>query len=275
MINQRKWVLAIALILILIINSCEEKPQQSELFLSNLPSNILDYKGSPTSVKDLSFLSFSDQGAWFSYAFPNNPDFYGGFSGPFLMTQENGVWSSPVLSQLFLWDEKTNTPVDWNSFKVDQKAFPSHLEQQYKNEELKIVQKLVYLSGHTALISTEISNLSSKKLFLKPSWIGTSFRESLVFENRENKLLIHSANSSAQGIVQVIEGEILSFCASGSNYNFQLEAFELKPNESKELNISQTFIFLEYNQEQDDILAHDFNQTLNLRIGENGKGGDH
>ena len=51
---------------------------------------------------DKSGLMFSDQGAWFAYGLPESDRRLLGFSGPFLMTQDNGIWSSGMLSGLLL-----------------------------------------------------------------------------------------------------------------------------------------------------------------------------
>ena len=75
---------------------------------------ILDFKGAPENKADRDMLMFSDQGAWFSYGLPDSLTAYGGFSGPFLMTQENGVWISPNLSRLQLSDGSNNGKIiDW------------------------------------------------------------------------------------------------------------------------------------------------------------------
>ena len=59
-------------------------------------------------MKFLPIFIFTDHGAWFGYALPGqqHPELVGSFSGPFLLTHNNGCWASPVLSQLELLDPK-------------------------------------------------------------------------------------------------------------------------------------------------------------------------
>ena len=117
-------------------------------------------------------MAFSDQGAWFAYGFSEDSDNYGGFSGPFLMTQENGVWSSKVLSQLKLKDIKSKKEISWDRFDLSIKSYNSHLEQIYKSDNLIITQTLFFSSPHTAFIISRIKNISDKPIQIQADWEG-------------------------------------------------------------------------------------------------------
>lgn len=234
--------ISILFLIIALFGACQE-PEEKQI---NLISNSLDYIGSPADAKDRSFLSFSDQGAWFSYAFPNKTDDYGGFSGPFLMTQENGVWSSPVLSQLELRNTQSHALIDWSTFDVSRIAYASHLEQIFQNEELKIIQKLFFVSGKTALITTQISNISDMSIALELSWKGSTTLESLNFEKQKNGVFISSSQSDAIGMIQVPEASIKTFELWPHAYTFQLNDLVLKTGQSQEFTISHSFVFPEY-----------------------------
>ena len=90
----------------------EETPLQKEDIdeYLKISLDILSYTGTPTHNKDKEMLMFSDQGAWFAYSIPDSITKGQGFSGPFLMTQENGVWSSAMLSQILIKIDQ-NEPV--------------------------------------------------------------------------------------------------------------------------------------------------------------------
>ncbi len=182
--------------MLICFNSCKDQKQHLEIDSPYYPSNVLDYSGTPDTPKDRSSLSYSDLGAWFSYGFPDNPNCYGGFSGPFLMTQENGVWISKVLSQLHLFDIKTNKKLDWKSFTVSHSAYPSHLVQVFENSNLKIEQTLAFCSSQSALISTHINNTSDKTFSFQPKWEGAVFLGGMKPEIDNNKLIITSERVS-------------------------------------------------------------------------------
>ena len=59
--------------------------------IENFP-DVLNVKNIPDKAEDWSAFCFSDLGAWQGYALPPDtmPQYWGGFSGPFLMTQ--GRW---------------------------------------------------------------------------------------------------------------------------------------------------------------------------------------
>ena len=83
-------------------------------------------------------MAFSDLGAWFAYGLPTEASNYGGFTGPFLLTQEYGVWSSKALSKLELVNIDAGKPIDWGDFEVTQTSYNSHLNQVFENEHLKV-----------------------------------------------------------------------------------------------------------------------------------------
>ena len=230
---------------------CNVPVSERESTSNNLPPNTLDFRGTPASSMDRSSLAFSDQGAWFAYGLPSEPANFGGFTGPFLMTQENGVWSSKMLSQIELTDPKTEQPIDWSSFTISQNSFNSHLEQEAENENLRVSQTLFFSSAHSAVIATQLENLSNETIKLRPHWKGTTFLEALQFEKSENGITIASEKSTATGHIQRPADATAVIHLSDTSYTIELEEFELKPGEVKRLRLAHTFIFPEYDAEQE------------------------
>ncbi len=218
-------------------------PENTDLKV-NLQNNVLDYVGVPDSASDRSSLSFSDQGAWFSYGFSDRTELQGGFSGPFLMTQDNGAWISPMLSSLTL--QQGEKRLRWNDFNIDQNSYPSHLEQVYENDELRVEQALFFSSGHSSIIRTQITNKSDKDISLSPTWNGDSFLESVKFEVDLRGIKIVSENSPATGYIQIPEQFIDQIQLSDSDYEIRLKEIELQPGQTHEFAISHSFIFPEY-----------------------------
>lgn len=230
---------------------CNGPVSERQSISNNLPPNTLDFRGTPASSTDRSSLAFSDQGAWFAYGLPSEPANFGGFTGPFLMTQENGVWSSKMLSQIELTDPKTEQSIDWSSFTISQNSFNSHLEQEAENENLRVSQTLFFSSAHSAVIATQLENLSNETIKLRPHWEGTTFLEALKFEKSENGITIASEKSAATGRIQLPADATSVIHLSDTSYTIELEEFELKPGEVKRLRLAHTFIFPEYDAEQE------------------------
>ena len=237
-----------------VTNSCSTKSKQVGIVNTQFP-NILDYSGIPNAQADRSSLTFSDQGAWFAYGFPINSDYFGGFSGPFLMTQENGVWSGKVLGQLFLTEGVKNIPIEWDRFKAIHKSFISHLEQVFTNDTLKISQTLFFSSPHTALISTEIQNITDRSIEVIPEWKLKSFSGSLRLSEIEKGVKISSEKSPAIGYIQALGEKVKRIQIADTSYLIQLKSIKINSGETKELLLTQTFIFPEYDfqKEQSEI----------------------
>ncbi len=207
--------------------------------------NSINFKGNPTNATDRKSLAFSDKGAWFAFGFLDASNVQAGFSGPFLMTEQNGVWLSSSFVSLQLKDEKGQDIIDWKSSLVAQNSYNSHLEQQFKNEKIDVKQQLVFLSGHTALQRTSITNKSAKPITLFPSYYASLFLDDLQLSNEKNTLKIVSSKSIAVGYIQFLKSNP-EIEITKQGYKAQTEKLVLKPNETKEIVVSQSFIFPQY-----------------------------
>jgi putative isomerase len=232
-----------------------------EFVLLNNSNNILNYTISPKNAFDKNGLMFSDQGAWFAYSFPDTISNFGGFSGPFLMTQQNGVWSSTNLSQLVLKN------VQWKA--IETNSYASHLEQVFKSDSLQLKQQLVFSSGHSALIKSEITNMSTKEIDVSIQWKNQPIlADGIEISSSKNEVFIHSTKTNAIGYLLFPKGTLIK--NTDSTYFTEPENISLKPNETKELTISQTFIFPEYSWEKEkkSLLTTSFDTVLTTRKSE-------
>ncbi|WP_428229860.1 MGH1-like glycoside hydrolase domain-containing protein [Flavobacterium sp.] len=226
--------------------------------------NSIDYKGNPTNATDRKSLAFSDKGAWFGFGFLEPSEVQAGFSGPFLMTEQNGVWLSPSFVSLQLKDENRQEVINWKNALVAQNSYNSHLEQEFKNEKLEIKQQLVFLSGHSALQKTSITNKSGKVIPLFASYNSTIFLNDLQLSKEGKTLKIVSTKSTATGYIQFLNSNP-EIEITKQGYQTQTEKLVLQPNETKEIVVAQTFIFAQYSwkNESEAIAKATFNTVLN------------
>src|SRR5210317_1155734 len=139
-----KRILFLLGLLLITINCAEKSTNSIQYSVLEKYANILDYKGTPDQKFDKKMLMFSDQGAWFAYSLPTTNDL--GFSGPFLMTQENGVWLAKQLSNLSLNVDGEEIPFELK----ETNSYHSHLESMYTSKFIDVIQRLVFQSGHSA-----------------------------------------------------------------------------------------------------------------------------
>ena len=225
-----------------ILQGCFAQNKYKNLELSK---NNLNYKGNPKDAKDRKSLAFSDKGAWFAFGILEPSEIQAGFSGPFLMTEQNGVWISPSLISLQLIDEKQQELIDWKTSLVYQNSYNSHLEQQFQNDKLTVKQQLVFSSGQSVLQKTIIKNRSSKTITLTPAYNSKIYLDNLLLSVEENSLKIVSLKSNAVGHIQFLnEKNAIEITKDG--FSAKSDLIVLKPNETKELIVTQTFIFPQY-----------------------------
>lgn len=250
----------IYLFITVILFSCAKEQKKDYLKFSE---NILDYSVTPKGKFDKYGLMFSDQGAWFAYSFPDSMSTITGFSGPFLMTQQNGIWSSASLTNLVI---ENNT---WSSH--SRSSYNSHLEQLYLSDKLELKQELVFSSGHTAMIKSTLKNTSKQtQTYTYHFKNDPLMADGLTLSSSNNKLTIISSKTDAIGHIIFPKDLVLS--ATDSTYVSNKISIELKSNETKEFTISQTFIFKEYswNDEQKAITDAPFQIILeNRKSGKN------
>lgn len=246
--------------------SCKKVQSNIEETFLEQPVNMLNYVGTPSFAKDKSLLMYSDEGAWFAYGFPSDSDFYGGFSGPFLMTQENGVWSSPVLSQLII-KSVDNEIIDWNEIKTE--SYNSHLVQTFTSENVELKQMLFFSSGHTAVIKSVITNKSESPFEVIYNWESNKiYAKAIKFSSEKNEADISSINTNATGhIIFPIGSELIS---TDSSLITAPKSVTLGTDESLEQIISHSFIFPQYSWEQEkgEITHLDFEAELEAKIAE-------
>lgn len=272
MINMRnqlttiKYLMTLFVVVNLSCNTSKESQENTSVntFL-DLSENILDYHITPKDAKDRQGLMFSDQGAWFAYGLPKDQSYTMGFSGPFLMTQQNGVW----LSTSFL---NATVRVDgiYEALKMESsKSYSSHLEMKSSNDIITVNETLFFKNGHTALMQTEIKNISNEILNIEVLWENTPILiDGILLSQQDGTILINSAKTNAKGYL-TFPRDVEVALVDSLRYNAK-NILTLKPNESKEIVVAQTFIFPEYSweEEKEQIETVDFNSHLDSRKSE-------
>ncbi|MBC5837818.1 MGH1-like glycoside hydrolase domain-containing protein [Flavobacterium muglaense] len=225
-----------------IIQICNAQSLFSNLELSK---NSLDYKGSRKNATDRKSLAFSDKGAWFAFGLLEQSEMQGGFSGPYLMTEQNGVWLSSSLISLHLLDNNQQELINWKSSLVNQSSYNSHLEQEFKNEKIDVKQELVFSSGHSAIQKTSITNRTSKTIAINPAFDSKIYLDNMHLSTEGQILKLVSSKSNAVGYIQFLS-EKIQIEIGKEGFTANANELVLKPNETKEIVVSQTYIFPQY-----------------------------
>lgn len=234
--------------------------------------NVLDFHLSPKDSLDKSGLMFSDQGAWFAFSLPNSNKNNGGFSGPFLMTQQNGIWSSFSLSETRVKNENGNLLVHWNKDITTSNSLASNLYTQYKNDSLEVSQTLTYLSAHTAVIYTTIKNTSNTPKQVQLEHSGTFYKNGLSIKKENQYLKIESTHTPAVGYIQFAT-EDASLQTKNQSFVWSTRTQQVLPNKTQKYAYTLSFIFPEYSweDEQKEIKKLDFNTLIQTRKQEKNK----
>jgi len=227
--------------------------------------NILEYHITPKDAKDRSGLMFSDQGAWFAYGQHQESKTSIGFSGPFLMTQQNGVWLSTSFMNTII-----NVDNAYETLKIESsESYASHLENQYLSDQLSVIETLLFKNGHTALIQTNIKNTGTETIVVEVLWENAPILiDGISMSQHDHTIEINSTKTNAKGFLSFPKTTHVELVDSvhykGKN------VLTLKPNETKDIVVAQTFIFPEYSweKEKQSIANLNFDSVFKSRKGE-------
>jgi len=161
-------------------NMQAEKYQKSELISLGAHYSSLD---SPKDASDSAQNIFTDLGAWFGFALPDNDKLNDVFEfiGPYLMHYKYGAWLSQSIVNL---DLKINSQ---SIIIGEEKSINSYFDEgklhlNKKINGLKIDQTLQYISANSVLIHTSI--LSDTEFIADLHWLG----ELLIQEAKYEKI---------------------------------------------------------------------------------------
>ena len=161
------------------------------------------------------------------------------------MTEQNGVWSAKILSEITVF--VNNNKIESSSFNRVQNAYPSHLEQKYSSKDLIITLFLYYNSAHSAITLIETKNTSDQPQNIQITINGQPFLESLSLESKEKMVQINSTKSDAVGYIQILDKEASKPTLAEKSYSIKSNVFELAPNTSTQTTLAHSFIFSNYN----------------------------
>ncbi|SVD80164.1 uncharacterized protein METZ01_LOCUS433018, partial [marine metagenome] len=107
-----------------------DKYQKSDLISLGAHYSPID---KPKDASDSAQNIFSDKGAWFGFALPDDKNINSGFVGPYLLHYKNGAWLSKSLINLKPVTKSSNLLVDEESSDVFFDTGELHLNMKYNN----------------------------------------------------------------------------------------------------------------------------------------------
>ncbi|MEM7104319.1 MAG: trehalase family glycosidase [Bacteroidota bacterium] len=200
--------------------------------------NVLDLNGIPKTPTDRSVHIFSDLGAWFGYALQ---DSIGGFTGPWLMTQDNGIWLSKNLMTLELKDQDANGgPQNVETF-----SYPGYLNQQYTVDGYSLDWKLIFITSRTAVLMVTITNHSRETRELEGEWKGKAFLEGVSFEKGPLDIIMRVNDKPTIGLLGFDYRQVGEMEVRKSEFAVKLKKRNIGPKNSVTYVAYQSFVFNE------------------------------
>ena len=216
----------------------------------------MDIKNLPTAALDPKASAFFDQGSWHAFALvpDNEPSYYGGFSGPFLMTDWR--WISKQLSRLYLLDETKNREIDLNKATLVTNVYlPGRLVHVLKIDDFEVRMTLIFLNDKTSLINVEIENTGTEVREIKYGWAGELIYDIANFKKGSNRIEIHFKDKADKGAIHFDKFKSMRMNLDESIYRIELRRSVSLPNQSV---LSAQLLFSRFDT-QEELDQTDFN----------------
>ena len=197
-------------------------------------SNVIDLKNSPSYPVDEGLNAFFDLGGWMGFALSDDKT-KTGFSGPYILGLEYGVWASNNFASLDLISENGYSLLT-NLNYSEQEYFPGKLENQLYFEGIHLISNLIFTSDKSLIISTTITNNGNQNLKFTPQWKGEIFHQIGRLINNDTHLITLMDNKQ-KIYLSPISDEMFKIHSDSNKYTISLNNIILKPKETKTYSI--------------------------------------
>lgn len=148
------------------------------LVTQDMAKSTINRMGIPRKHKDYDenqnqkFNPLFDLGAWHGFLLPDHESAYGAFTGPMIIAQEYSLFIAGTLEKLSIVDKNSHKAFNFSTAEKQIYSMPGELIQQYQFDSIIVQFNLRYISNRTAMVKTEIINLSSENINLTLNWQG-------------------------------------------------------------------------------------------------------
>ncbi len=225
-----------------LLGTCGKKEEEQMNYQQENYKDVLNVRGIPKKVKDRTVFSFSDLGSWHSYSLPDTLPYYGSFVGPFIMTQDNGLWLAKTLAKINL--KTKNKKYDFKDAQKEIHYLPGKLTQTYTWTGLILKMNLIFVTSRTALIDVILINTSEQKERLTIEWQGEYWLDGVESLLEENGISFKLPNNDSYAFLQFSNFDKPKVDIIGQSYSFAFDR-EIEAGQKITFQQSQSVVFEE------------------------------
>lgn len=190
--------------------------------------DVLNLKTSVSNPKDIRASVFSDCGAWFAYALPDEAD-NKGFVGPLIMDM-NGRWLSKNFSKLIITNNSEMINLDKQ--KSSSHFYPGLLVHEWEENSLKVTMQLIFVSDRQALISTTIKNTGNRKSKIEIDFTGETLLDDTGVKEEAGRVIVDFPKNKNRFYIQFVTGDKPEIASDSKGYIAHFKPLTLAQGES-------------------------------------------
>ncbi len=234
------------LLVIVFIWGCNKREDSSVL---TMYPDILDIKGVPDSSKDRTTFCFSDMGSWHGFGLPDTKEYYGSFTGPFMMPYS--LWQSKSMTRVNIYINGTEVRYA-ESDVADIKYYPGYLKQHFDFKDYSIDMRLFYISKRSAAVYVRIANKTNETIILNSKTSGESLLSSGKFSATKRGVNYTFDNHEFFTAIDLASAIPVEIKSDGSRYTSSFaEDIKVVADSEYSFGFVQSFYFNEIEQMQD------------------------
>lgn len=247
----------------IMVNTAEAQKNEQPLSLEqNDFYNLIDIKNVPLQEKEYSLFAFSDCGAWAGFALPENESnqYAGAFIGPMAMNGRGWLAASLAVPELYIDDNKYDLARNVQTVKY----FPGRLVQEFRDEQLYFITELCFASSRTALVRSQLKNVSNHPVKVSLKWAGGVFNKNSEIRKDGKSVSILHLPDSTYAEVSFRTCNTVDLINKDSLQAIELSQVVLQPNEMYQSEYTQTLMLRRENvvQEKNSVAELDIDECF-------------
>lgn len=202
--------------------------------------NLIDIKNVPLQEKEYDLSVFSDCGAWAGFALPENESnkYAGTFIGPMAMNGRGWLAASLAIPELNIDGNKYDLARNVQTVKY----YPGRLVQEFKDEQLSFTTELCFATSRTAVVRSQLKNVSPHPVAVSLKWRGGVFNKSSEVEKSDKTISILHLPDSTYADISFRTCGAVNIVNRDSLEAIEADRLILQPNESYQSEYTQTLM---------------------------------
>lgn len=199
--------------------------------------SVLQLLATPQREDQTDLSIFSDLGSWLGYSLPDSKASRGGFSGPYLLSEDR--WLGECLAMIR--PQINGASFDFSSAEGEVSSYPGSLFQEWRSRDIELTVELIFLSARCSLTLARLRNIGDTSVEVRVDWEGQAFTHPNF--SISSQYQIEFTSGKAKIVQRYSEAVVMTPVGTNGFYAQGQNIIQLAPGLSLESSITQSIDF--------------------------------